>query len=137
MMPATDCFLRLRPITCHWNSSAQHFPRRTRLPVTHFDNVLCETVVMHLPPDEVTEGCARLLDVLRPAGMLYLSWRVVEGALRATPPAGSILHSMRRVSGMASALRTSCSMSKRLTRPLASAYVEWSPGGADWRNMLV
>ncbi|BFG79800.1 hypothetical protein PTKU46_78340 [Paraburkholderia terrae] len=24
-----------------------------------FDNVLCETVVMHLPPDEVTEGCAR------------------------------------------------------------------------------
>jgi len=44
-----------------------------------FDNVLCETVIMHLPHDEVTEGCARLLDVLRPAGMLYLSWRVVEG----------------------------------------------------------
>lgn len=43
------------------------------------DNVLCETVIMHLPPDEVTEGCARLLDILRPAGMLYLSWRVVEG----------------------------------------------------------
>ena len=45
-----------------------------------FDNVLCKTVVMHLPPAEVTEACARLVDILRPGGVLYLSWRVTEGA---------------------------------------------------------
>jgi len=44
-----------------------------------FDNVLCETVIMHLPPAEVTAACARLLDILKPAGVLYLSWRVAEG----------------------------------------------------------
>ena len=43
-----------------------------------YDNVLCETVVMHLPPDEVTQACARLFEILRPAGTLYLSWRVAE-----------------------------------------------------------
>jgi SAM-dependent methyltransferase len=43
-----------------------------------FDNVLCETVIMHLPPDEVTDACARLVDILRPSGILYLSWRVSE-----------------------------------------------------------
>lgn len=41
-----------------------------------FDNVLCETVVMHLPPDQVTQACARLFDMLKPKGTLYLSWRV-------------------------------------------------------------
>lgn len=45
-----------------------------------YDNVLCETVVMHLPPDEVTRACARLFEILRPAGTLYLSWRVAESA---------------------------------------------------------
>lgn len=44
-----------------------------------FDNVLCETVLMHLPVEEVAHACARLLDVLRPGGVLYLSWRVTTG----------------------------------------------------------
>jgi SAM-dependent methyltransferase len=45
-----------------------------------YDNVLCETVLMHLPPEEVTLACARLFDILRPGGTLYLSWRVTESA---------------------------------------------------------
>lgn len=45
-----------------------------------FDNVLCETVVMHLPPEEVARACARLVDVLKPGGTLYLSWRVSDSA---------------------------------------------------------
>ncbi|WP_116141943.1 class I SAM-dependent methyltransferase [Trinickia diaoshuihuensis] len=45
-----------------------------------FDNVLCETVVMHLPPEEVTRACARLADILKPGGTLYLSWRVSDSA---------------------------------------------------------
>ena len=59
--------------------------RRAALPAldgitsSTFDNVLCETVIMHLPPADVTEACARLLDILKPGGVLYLSWRVTEG----------------------------------------------------------
>lgn len=45
-----------------------------------YDNVLCETVLMHLPPQEVTPACARLFDILRPRGTVYLSWRVTESA---------------------------------------------------------
>jgi hypothetical protein len=40
--------------------------------------VLCETVIMHLPPAEVAPATARLLAILKPAGTLYLSWRVNE-----------------------------------------------------------
>jgi SAM-dependent methyltransferase len=44
-----------------------------------FDNVLCETVVMHLDPAAVAPAVDRLLDILVPGGILYLSWRVTEG----------------------------------------------------------
>ncbi|WP_019937316.1 bifunctional 2-polyprenyl-6-hydroxyphenol methylase/3-demethylubiquinol 3-O-methyltransferase UbiG [Bordetella sp. FB-8] len=45
-----------------------------------FDNVLCETVIMHLPPEQIAAACRRLAAILKPGGMLYLSWRVTEGA---------------------------------------------------------
>jgi SAM-dependent methyltransferase len=41
-----------------------------------FQNVLCETVVMHLPSDQLIPAVRRLLAILRPGGALYLSWRV-------------------------------------------------------------
>jgi SAM-dependent methyltransferase len=47
-----------------------------------FANVLCETVIMHLAPSEVTTAVERLLAILIPRGILYLSWRVTEGASR-------------------------------------------------------
>jgi SAM-dependent methyltransferase len=47
-----------------------------------FANVLCETVIMHLDPAEVTPAIARLLAILGPGGVLYLSWRVTEDADR-------------------------------------------------------
>src|SRR5580692_8575572 len=47
-----------------------------------FANVLCETVIMHLDPAEVTPAVERLLAILVPGGVLYLSWRVTEGADR-------------------------------------------------------
>jgi SAM-dependent methyltransferase len=47
-----------------------------------FANVLCETVIMHLDPKEVTPAVERLLAILVPGGVLYLSWRVTEGADR-------------------------------------------------------
>jgi len=47
-----------------------------------FTNVLCETVIMHLEPEAVTPAVERLLAILVPGGILYLSWRVTEGADR-------------------------------------------------------
>jgi 2-polyprenyl-3-methyl-5-hydroxy-6-metoxy-1,4-benzoquinol methylase len=54
-------------------------PELAGVPGAAFDNVLCETVIMHLPPEQVAATCTRLVDLLRPAGVLFLSWRVTEG----------------------------------------------------------
>lgn len=43
-------------------------------------NVLCETVVMHLEPSQVTPSVRALLALLRPTGTLVLTWRVTAGA---------------------------------------------------------
>ncbi|MCI3205406.1 MULTISPECIES: class I SAM-dependent methyltransferase [Pandoraea] len=48
--------------------------------MAQFDNVLCETVLMHLPADEVAQAADRLWTLVRPGGVLYVSWRVTEGA---------------------------------------------------------
>ena len=47
-----------------------------------FANVLCETVIMHLEPEAITPAVERLLAIFVPGGVLYLSWRVTEGADR-------------------------------------------------------
>ncbi len=47
-----------------------------------FANVLCETVIMHLLPIAISPSVNRLLDILIPGGMLYLSWRVTEASDR-------------------------------------------------------
>ncbi len=44
-----------------------------------FDNVLCETVIMHLGIAQIGAACARLVEILKPCGVLYLSWRVSPG----------------------------------------------------------
>jgi SAM-dependent methyltransferase len=41
-----------------------------------FDNVLCETVIMHLPRGAIAPSARRLIEIVRPGGVLYLSWRV-------------------------------------------------------------
>jgi len=45
-----------------------------------FDNVLCKAVIMHLPRAEIAPAVRRLFDLLKPGGVLHLSWRVTEGA---------------------------------------------------------
>ena len=47
-----------------------------------FTNVLCETVIMHLEPEAIGPAIERLLAILVPDGILYLSWRVTEGTDR-------------------------------------------------------
>ncbi len=44
-----------------------------------FDNVVCETVIMHLPTESIPLAVDNLRRLLRPNGVLYLSWRVTEG----------------------------------------------------------
>ena len=45
-----------------------------------FDNVVCETVIMHLPPEQIGVAVQRLVSLLRTGGTLYLSWRVTPDA---------------------------------------------------------
>jgi SAM-dependent methyltransferase len=47
-----------------------------------FDNVLCETVIMHLDRAAITPSVRRLLAILKPGGVLALSWRVEEADRR-------------------------------------------------------
>jgi SAM-dependent methyltransferase len=44
-----------------------------------YDNVLCETVIMHLDPSQIAPSVRRMLEIAKPGGILYLSWRMSEG----------------------------------------------------------
>jgi len=57
-------------------------PALEGVPRSGFVNVLCETVIMHLPAADIAPSVRRLIDILTPRGTLYLSWRVTEGADR-------------------------------------------------------
>jgi SAM-dependent methyltransferase len=59
---------------------AASLPELAGLPDGSFDNVLCETVIMHLPRGQIAPAVRRLMAVLKPNGILYLSWRVTDGA---------------------------------------------------------
>jgi SAM-dependent methyltransferase len=45
-----------------------------------YDNVLCETVIMHLAPVLIAPSVRRMLELIKPGGIFYLSWRVTDGA---------------------------------------------------------
>ena len=47
-----------------------------------FDNVLCETVIMHLDRAAIAPSVRRLLAILKPGAILALSWRVEEADRR-------------------------------------------------------
>ena len=53
-------------------------PALTPIAATSFDNVLCDTVLMHLPVNEIASSTRRLIDIVKPGGILYLSWRVTK-----------------------------------------------------------
>lgn len=43
------------------------------------DNVLCETVIMHLDPALIAPSVRRMFELVMPGGIFYLSWRVTTG----------------------------------------------------------
>jgi SAM-dependent methyltransferase len=55
-------------------------PQLAGVETATFDNVLCETVIMHLPRNEIAPAVRNLRALLKPGGILYLSWRVTMGS---------------------------------------------------------
>jgi SAM-dependent methyltransferase len=45
-----------------------------------YDNVLCETVIMHLDRAQISPSVRRMVEIVKPGGIFYLSWRVTAGA---------------------------------------------------------
>jgi SAM-dependent methyltransferase len=92
-----------------------------------FTNVLCETVLMHLPTDAVAPSVRKLVDILAPAGTLYLSWRVTPdrdsrdgaGRLYAAFDAGVVRAALGPAIIMLDEERTSASSGKTIHRIVA------------------
>jgi SAM-dependent methyltransferase len=45
-----------------------------------YDNLLCETVIMHLDRALIAPSVRRMLELVKPGGVFYLSWRVTDDA---------------------------------------------------------
>jgi len=60
-------------------------PELAGVPRGAWQNVLCETVIMHLDAAQVAPSVRALLSLLRPGGTLYLSWRVTPDASTRDP----------------------------------------------------
>ena len=105
------------------------------VPDASFDNVLCETVLMHLPRDAIAPSIRRLLAILRPGGWLYLSWRVTAGAdqrdaqgrLYAAFEPGLITDALAGAAILLDAHATSTSSGKTSHRVIARKNVVASP----------
>ena len=54
-------------------------PELRSLKAGAYANVLCETVIMHMPEAKALESVRRMVELLAPGGALYLSWRVTVG----------------------------------------------------------
>jgi SAM-dependent methyltransferase len=64
----------------HLGFSPAELPDLRGIDASRYDNVLCETVIMHLDPALIAPSVRRMLDIVKPDGILYLSWRVSDGA---------------------------------------------------------
>ena len=78
--PALIAEAKQRYPACDFRLAA--LPQLDGIAPASFDNALCETVIMHLPHDEIEPSARRLVDILKPRGALYLSWRVTRDADR-------------------------------------------------------
>jgi SAM-dependent methyltransferase len=62
------------------NFAWAELPALRGIAVNAYDNVLCETVIMHLDRARIAPSVRRMLDIVKPGGVFYLSWRVTEDA---------------------------------------------------------
>lgn len=99
-----------------------------------FANVLCETVIMHLPPRMVAPAVRRLVDILLPGGVLYLSWRVEadarrdgQGRLYAAVDSQHVLGSLTETEVLLDEQVGSLSSGKLIQRIVARRHVSGRP----------
>ena len=59
-----------------WQFAQSALPGLQGVAASSFGNVVCETVLMHLPVAQVRPAARSLARLLSPGGTLYLSWRV-------------------------------------------------------------
>lgn len=92
-----------------------------------YDNVLCETVIMHLDHAQIAPSVRRLLEIVKPDGILYLSWRVTDGEnqrdkqdrLYAAFEPSLVLSELTAVAMLLNEERISASSGKRIYRIVA------------------
>jgi len=102
-------------------------PALDGLPDAGYDNVLCETVIMHLPARQVPMAVRSLRRVLASGGVLYLSWRVAEGGdirdavgrLYSAFPSDPVRHALNDCEIMYDREETSTSSGRRVHRLIA------------------
>ena len=63
----------------HLRFAHSELPELRGIAANGFDNVLCETVIMHLAPTLIAPSVRRMLELVKPGGIFYLSWRVTDG----------------------------------------------------------
>ncbi len=63
----------------HLKFSHADLPDLAGVAANTYDNVLCETVIMHLDRALIAPSVRRMLDIAKPGGIFYLSWRVTAG----------------------------------------------------------
>src|SRR5229473_3819533 len=64
----------------HLKFSHAELPALHGIAAHTYDNVLCETVIMHLGRALIAPSVLRMLEIVKPGGIFYLSWRVTDGA---------------------------------------------------------
>jgi 2-polyprenyl-3-methyl-5-hydroxy-6-metoxy-1,4-benzoquinol methylase len=93
----------------------------------NFDNVLCETVIMHLPRAQIAAAVQALQRIVRSGGVLYLSWRATEetdtrqedGRLYTAFPIESVSRHFRTWEALHAENVISASSGKRIHRLIA------------------
>ncbi len=62
------------------SSSQAELPGLAGVAADSYDNVLCETVIMHLDRALIAPSVRRMFEIVKPGGVFYLSWRVTDAA---------------------------------------------------------
>jgi SAM-dependent methyltransferase len=106
---------------------AAALPELVEIPIESFDNVLCETVIMHLAHHAIALSLQRMMSILKPGGILYVSWRVTDGAdlrdaagrLYAAFDSGLVLDQLAGAAILLNEQAISASSAKRIHRIVA------------------
>ena len=76
--PSAGLLAQARAAHPHVTFETAALPQLHGIAEGSFDNVLCETVIMHLGRHDIAPAVRRMLAVLKPEGVLALSWRVQQ-----------------------------------------------------------